>query len=115
MVPLDVPARLIFEVVVTLGVSVWAWSLASASHQSPARWSSIAMAGSFTVHRVIEWLVSLVDTSDAAFDSTLQLWAVVSPVLGSVVVFVAAPLVLGSLIQVRPPKHGRRDGSKAPS
>ena len=80
-IPLEVPATLIFEVVVTLGVSTWAWSLASASHQPPARWALLTGLGSFAVHRLCAWVVALTIDPNAVFSTSGQVWRMVGPFL----------------------------------
>ncbi|MCH9688254.1 MAG: hypothetical protein K0V04_42880 [Deltaproteobacteria bacterium] len=104
--PLEFPAALMFEVVVTLGVSAWAWSLARAGSQSPVRWGSITMAGSFIVHRAASALMSvIVDPSDV-YSSSGQLAGLLGPFVGSILVFMGAPLVLGHAIPSVPRPRG---------
>jgi ACR3 family arsenite efflux pump ArsB len=94
-----------FEVVVTLGVSAWAWSLASASRQPAARWGVLTCVGAFVVHRACAWVVALTIDPNDVFSSSGQVWRMVGPFLGSVVVFVATPVVLGMAIRERPPRR----------
>jgi hypothetical protein len=107
-IPLEVPATLMFEVVVTLGVSAWAWSLAAASNQPPGRWAVVTCIGAFVVHRVCAWVVVLVADPNDMFSSSGQVWGMVGPFLGSVVVFMGAPIVMGMVIRERPPRRSGR-------
>jgi ACR3 family arsenite efflux pump ArsB len=108
-IPLEAPATLMFEVVVTLGVSTWAWSLAAASRRSETWWAVLTCAGSFLVHRACAWVVGVTSDPNDVFSSGGQVWRMAGPFLGSIVVFVVAPVVLGMVIRERLPQ--RRGGS----
>ena len=94
MTPLESPAALMFEVVVTIGVAAWAWSLAGASGQSSLRWGALTMAGAFAVHRLAAWLVPMTTDPNDVFTGAGQVWRIIAPFMGTIVVFVAAPIVV---------------------
>ena len=96
---------MMIETVVTVGVSAWAWSLASASGRSGVRWSAATMAIAFATHRLTAWLVRLTQDPNDVFTTAAQLWRMVGPFSGSILVFVLAPIVLGLAVPSTPPRR----------
>ncbi len=107
--PLEIPATLMFEAVVTIGVSAWAWSMATASGQPPARWGAVTMLGAFIVHRLAAALMAVVTDPNDVFDGGGQLLLMLGPFLGSILVFVGAPVVLSMAIPVKRPTPRPRE------
>jgi len=96
---LEFPAKLILEVVVTLGVAFFTARMARGFVRYPAIWSVSAVAASFLIHRIVDLLAGSAFRPELTYaSSSRQLLGMVLPFSGSVFVFLAAPLIVYRLV-----------------
>ena len=95
----EFPAKLMLEVVVTLGVGFFTARMARGFVRYPAIWSLSVVAVSFGIHRLVDLVTGSAFRPDLTFaSSSRQLLGMVLPFSGSVFVFLVTPLVIYRLL-----------------
>lgn len=95
----EFPAKLMLEVVVTLGVGFFTARMARGFVRYPAVWSLSVVAVSFGIHRLVDLFTGSAFRADLTFASgPRQLLGMVLPFSGSVFVFLVSPLVIHRLL-----------------
>lgn len=94
----QIPALLMFETIVSLGVGFFAHAMAKDYVRRPGVWGVGAVAVSFAIHRFAELIISQM-TLDLVFASSgARLLGMVAPFSGTIAVFILTPLVLPRLL-----------------
>lgn len=86
MMPMEIPLAILLEVVVTLGAAALAWAIAPGDRSERRRWCVGTLAVSFGWHRAAAAVIE--------HQAVPAPWPVLLMLGASVVVFLAAPIVV---------------------